>query len=544
MKNIKQTYKRLVRYFISLINKILLRNQDKKNNIFLNKFQFKVSNFNKHLISLINNILLRNQDKKKNIFLNKFQFKISNFNKYLIFLISLMFIYLFYLSIPNLYSKDWVQNTFEEKLFDEFKINFSVSSEITYEILPSPHFIIRNAKIIDNTNDMSNEISEIKKLKIYLSQKNLFNKEKLKITSILIDQANFSVQPENIIFFKKLINKKFSNKKINIKNSNIFIKNNINETITIIKISKILLFHEAQKFLNNLNFKGEIFNLFFNLDLNKEIKAGNKSIMNTKLESLKLNISDESYKESKKITKGLNSISILNSKLNTSYNLTENLLIFESKKSKLINSNIYYKGKLSIKPFNFIIKVDMEKIKLTDWFNQNSIFVELLKNKTLLNKNINTQVSINSPKIVNNKLFNSASIKFNVIEGKINFDKTHLTNNKIGVLEITRSNLFFVNNDLIFNGDVNIEVKNSDNLFSFLQTVKKSRIPIKNIFINFDYNLTNNTTTLNKVNFDDRKMNKELEYIISTFNSQANTASKNLIKNKNWLNKLIGAYSG
>ena len=30
--------------------------------------------------------------------------------------------------------------------------------------------------------------------------------------------------------------------------------------------------------------------------------------------------------------------------------------------------------------------IDMEKIKLTDWFNQNSIFVELLKNKTLLNK--------------------------------------------------------------------------------------------------------------------------------------------------------------
>ena len=510
MKNIKQSFKRLVRYFIYLINNILLRNQDKKNNLFLNKFQFKVSNFNKHLI----------------------------------FLISLMFIYLFYLLIPTLYSKEWVQNTFEDKLFDEFKIKFSTSSEITYEILPSPHFIIRNAKIIDNTNDMSNQVSEIKKLKVYLSQKNLFNKKKLKITSILIDQANFLVQPDNVIFFKNFINKKFSNKNVNIKNSNIFVKNNINETIAIIKISKILFFHEAKKFTNNLNFKGEIFNLLLDLDFNKKIEAGSKSIININLENLKLKISDESYHESKNIIKGFNSISILNSKLDTSYKLKENLLIFESNKSRLVNSNIYYKGKLSIEPFNFIINVDIEKINFTKLFNQNSIFVELLKNKILFNKNISTQVSINTPKISKNKLFDSASIMFNIIEGKVNFDKTRLINDKIGVLEIARSNLFFVNNDLIFNSDVNIEIKNSDNLFSFFQTTKKSRIPIKNILINLDYNITNNTIILNRVNFDGHKTNKELEYIISIFNNQANVGSKNLIKNKYWFNKLFSAYSG
>ena len=113
MKNIKQKIKRLVKYFNFLINKILLKHENKTKNIFVNKYKFKISNFNKHLITII----------------------------------SLLFVYLFYLLIPTLYNKTWVQNTFENKLLDDFKINFSISSEISYEILPSPHFTITDSKI-------------------------------------------------------------------------------------------------------------------------------------------------------------------------------------------------------------------------------------------------------------------------------------------------------------------------------------------------------------------------------------------------------------
>ena len=61
-----------------------------------------------------------------------------------------IFVYLFYLSIPSLYNKDELQKDLTNKLKDEFKINISISSDISYSILPSPHILIKNVKIYNN----------------------------------------------------------------------------------------------------------------------------------------------------------------------------------------------------------------------------------------------------------------------------------------------------------------------------------------------------------------------------------------------------------
>ena len=103
---------------------------------------------------------------------------ISNFNKYLITFIGLLFFYLFYLLTPLLYDKSWVQNNIENKILNEFKINISASRDISYRILPSPHFLIKNSKIlIDNANSQKS-IADIRSLKVFLSKKNFFNKKK------------------------------------------------------------------------------------------------------------------------------------------------------------------------------------------------------------------------------------------------------------------------------------------------------------------------------------------------------------------------------
>ena len=57
----------------------------------------------------------------------------------IILFVTLLFLYLFYLSIPTLYNKDALQKDITNKLLKEFKINFSLSSNIKYLILPSPH---------------------------------------------------------------------------------------------------------------------------------------------------------------------------------------------------------------------------------------------------------------------------------------------------------------------------------------------------------------------------------------------------------------------
>ena len=127
--------------------------------------------------------------------------KISNLSISIILFITLSFLYLFYLSIPTLYNKDALQKDITNKLIKEFKINFSLSSNIKYLILPAPHVLVENVKIFDNDLKDPKELSQIKKLKIYISQKNLFDQNDLKIKKILIEDANFLIKNKSYKFF-------------------------------------------------------------------------------------------------------------------------------------------------------------------------------------------------------------------------------------------------------------------------------------------------------------------------------------------------------
>ena len=186
-----------------------------------------VKNFN----NLIKKTIFNVQNKTNN------KSRVSSFNKYLITFISLLFLYLFYLLIPLLYDKDWVQNNIESKILDEFKINISTSANISYRILPSPHFLIKDSKILLNNKDQKS-IADVKNLKVFLSQKKFFDKEKMIFTKLIINEANFSLLRSEVKILNDYSNNQLSNKKIRIDNSNIFFKDNLNEIIAIVKIEE------------------------------------------------------------------------------------------------------------------------------------------------------------------------------------------------------------------------------------------------------------------------------------------------------------------
>ena len=265
----------------------------------------------------INKILYNPNKKIKNKLL------VSNLNKFIISFISLLFIYLFYLSIPNLYNKLWLQNAIEDKLLEEFKINFSISSEFSYNILPSPHFLIKNTKIFRHDDNNADSLAEVKKLKIFISQKNFFNKEKIYITNVLINNANFSLKREDFNLLEKISIRKLSDKSIEVTNSNIFLKDNSNNVLAIIKVKKALLFYNNLKLLNVLDLAGEVFNLPFSLTLNDKIVPIRKREINMVSKKLKLKIFNESIKNSDNLITGLNSVSTLNSKFLTLYRIAK-----------------------------------------------------------------------------------------------------------------------------------------------------------------------------------------------------------------------------
>ena len=493
----------------------------------------------KQIIKNFNNLVKKTIFKVKNK--TNDNFNISNFNKFLIIFIGSLFLYIFYLLTPLLYDKTWIQANIESKLLNEFKINLSTSADISYLILPKPHFLIKDSKLLLNTPEKQKPIAEIKYVKIFLNQGNFFDKEKMNIQKVLINEANFSLLTKDLKLLKNFRSKKFSNKKINIINSNIFLKDSLDEIISIIKIKKAISFFDNKKLLNFIDLKGEVFNVPFTFNLtNQDINNKFEKInFNSKL--LKLDISNKSIQEKNKLITGENNVSLFNHKINTKYNIKDELIIFESVNTKLNNSQVSYSGEILTDPFSLDLNIYLDNHKISKLFDTNDILIELIKSGLIFNENISLNTSINITSNAKNMLFNKGKVNFQIINGEINFNKTQFVNDDIGSLKLLNSSLFFKNNKLAFNGDLLIDIKDSQKLFSFLNTSKLLRKNFKSIFINLDYDFLSNQIKFNNIKIDNNNIDKKIIEILDDFN---HNDFKNFNKSRRLINSLLRDYVG
>ena len=479
-----------------------------------------VKNFN----NLINKTILKLKKKTND------KFYVSTFNKYIITAISILFAYVFYLLIPLLYDKNWVQNKIVNKLSSEFNINLSNSFNISYRILPKPHYLIKDSKT---------SLAEIKALNVFISQNNFFNKESTRINEVSIKEANFFLLSNNLKTLYKNSENKFSKKKIKINNSNIFLKDNLNEVISIIKISNAFLFFDEENLFNLFDLKGEIFNIPFALNYQNTINS--QKNINIKAPDLKLKIIDKFFKKDEDLKSGMNNISILNSSINTKYSIKDQIVIFQSDGSKNFNPKINYNGQLAINPFDLNLKIDLYNYKISNLFRPNSIIYEFIKSGLLFNENISVHTLVNIKSTKKDKIFNEAKLELKVLNGKINFDKSMFINNNIGLLEVSNSDLFLENDRLILTANLSIDIKNIDRLYSFLNTNKRLRKDIKNIKLNIIYDLLGDEIAFKNIKIDENKVSDQFYNITEGFND---TNFNNLTKSRRLLNELIGLYEG
>ena len=493
----------------------------------------------KKIVKIFNNLISETIFKVQNK--TNSNFKISNFNKYLITFIGLLFFYLFYLSIPVLYDKTWVQSYIENKLTKEFRINLSTSSDISYRILPAPHFLIKDSKILINSAKTPKSIAEIKNLKIFISQSNFLKKKKIDVKKIIINDANFILLANDFKLINEYRNNHFSRKKIIINKSNIFFKNQLDEVIAITKIKKANFFFDNEKLLNIFKLNGEVFNIPFILDLKDQINSTENKKTNIDVNLLKLNFFNESTKENDNSISGKNMILFLSSSVNTKYTINNGRIIFESFGSKIKNSKLNYSGNLSINPFDLSLNANLNSHKVSKLFNINSILTEFIRSGLFFNKNISVNTSVAVSSDTKNEIFKDAKINFNIVNGKINFNNTKFINEDIGLLQLNNSNLFIKNNNLVLKADILVNIKNSNNLFSFLNTNKKYRKEIKNILINIDYNFLNNQIKFNNIKVDNNEVSDQFLAIIDSFK---NNNFNNLNKSRKLINELFQAYEG
>ena len=160
-----------------------------------------------------------NQIKKKNIenFISeKFQLN------YALFVLSIIFfLYLLYLSIPGIVMNDNIQNELEGKLKKEYNLDFALTPDINYSILPKPHYVIKDVVIFTEKLGYQKEFSQIKKLKIFIHQNNFFKMNNV-IKKVEIKNANFFIENSDFDFLDNFLNNPFSDKSIKVLKSKIF----------------------------------------------------------------------------------------------------------------------------------------------------------------------------------------------------------------------------------------------------------------------------------------------------------------------------------
>ena len=454
-------------------------------------------------------------------------------NKVFVTFVAIVILFLSYLSIPHAYNKVEIQKELQNQLFDKFGLNFNFTQNFEYDFYPRPHFIVEESSILEKELN----ISEVKKLSIYVSLSNLFSLKNITIKDVILENANFNLNKKNSDFFLKILDNDFLQSRFIIKNSNVFFKNNDEDVLFVNKIIEMNYYHDTKELKNLLNSNNEIFNIPYFLTLNKDKK---KIFTKININYLKLQIENEiDFSNEKNI--GLINILFKKKKSKATYQLKKNNFIF----NYFENSNdpdFFYEGDINFTPFFSNLNGKTNKLNLSNIFDPNLLFIQLVKTEIFNHKNLNFDLSINANQIKNYQNFKNLILKSKIKEGLIDFDKTKFSWSNYADFEISDSLLYVNENQLLLDGKLLVDVKNYNEIYKYLQISKNLRPKLDTLEFDFNYNFDQQIIDLNTIRLNgqfNEKVYDVLKKIILKSNKR-----KNKIYFKNIMKEAVAAYAG
>ena len=479
-----------------------------------------------------------NQFKKKNIenlISEKFQLN------YVLFVLSIVFFfYLLYLSIPGIVINENIQKEFEEKLKKEYNLDFALTPDINYSILPKPHYIIKDVVIFTEKMGYQKEFSQIKKLKIFINQNNFF-KMKNVIKKIEIKNANFFIEKSDFNFINNFLNKGFSKKSIKVFKSKIFYKSDEGQIVSFLSLENIVIFYDDLKKENSLISRGKIFNIPFTYDW-KYDENSNEKTTKVKFNPLKLSFLNKTIKDDK--IKSLK-INFKRSKLNTNYFFEDDSIIIESNNSFLGTNKFDYKGKINLDPFDFQIDSEIQRFDIKKILPNKNILDEIFSNEFLLNENFNGKFAIKSKNLNNASFFNEILINSNYVGEKIELSNSKLFNKKIGSLNLDYGSVYLEENDIFFKGKFSFDIFDKNRFYRKFLVSKKNQRDLEKVYFGLIFNLSNFDTKIFfiSLNKDKPELNDNLDNLIYSFNNNSITVN-NWISLRSFINKILSSYPG
>ena len=479
-----------------------------------------------------------NQFKKKNIenYLSE-KFQVN----YALFVLSIVFfLYLLYLSIPGIVMSENIQKELEEKLKKEYNLDFVLTPDIDYSILPKPHYIVKDVVIFTEKTGYQKEFSQIKRLKIFINQNNFFKMNNI-IKKVEIKDANFFIENSDFKFINNFLDNGFSKKSIKILKSKIFYKSNEGQIVTFFTLENILISHDELKKENSLISKGKIFNIPFTFDWKYDENLNEKTTK-VRLNPLKLNLLNKSKSGDK--VKNLK-INFKRSKLNTDYFLEKNSVIIKSNRSFLGTNKFDYNGKINLDPFDFQIESKIQKFDLKKIIPNKNMLDEIFSQEFLLNENFNGRLAIKSDNLNNGSFFNEILINSNYVGEKIELSNSKLLNKKIGSLNLDYGNIYLEENDIFFKGKFSFEIFDKNKFYRKFLVSKKNQKDLEKVYFGLIYNLSKFDAKIFfiSLNEDKPEMSDNLDNLIYSFNNNSITVN-NWISLRSFINKILSSYPG
>mgnify|MGYP001170574818 CR=1 FL=1 len=458
---------------------------------------------------------------------------------------AIFFLYLLYLSLPSLYDTGRVQKALYEGLSDETGLNFSLSSDITYRILPKPHFYIQDTKMFNDQLNVSNEIGEIKNLRVFISQKNLFNGKDLTIKKVIISNANFFVKRQNIDIIKNIFENPFSEKKVFVKKSKFFFNDKNGNTVFIYSINDLNFYRDSKE--NNKIFKtnGNIFKIPIKFEWIKNLNNRNTS------STFKANKIDIDFTNKGNFLNGKynyeNNLNVLSNNFKTIYKIEKNKIKIDSKKSFIKNTPISFQGLIELSPFNFYFNLIAKDIDLEYFFKNTNFLNELLLSNILLNQNLNGRIKIKTDKIYNSKIFTNGEINITFEEGSFNFNNSYIENKEFSKLYLNETKFVNENEKIFLIGSLKLDIYNINQFYRIFPVKKSKKLKrdFKKIIFNFSFNLSESQFSIDKISFIDKNnkisQSQDADNIIEN-NYKIKFSLSNSILFKNFMKKVLVAY--
>jgi hypothetical protein len=496
----------------------------------MNNLKF-IASFFKKFSKFINNLLEKNLNKLnvdnfKNLLIN---------NKIFLSIVALIILFLSYLSFPNIHNKDEVASEIKKNLKNQLNLEFNFQEDLDYKFLPRPHFTTNNSSV----NFKEDKITEIKKLKVYVSLENLFSLKNIKLNNVILEEANFNLNKENYNFFYNLLDGNFNDFKFEISNSNIFFRNLENEVLFINKISNAKYYFDTKEVKNMLDANNEIFNLPYSIKIfdDKIEKTIHSKI---KIESLRLKIDNQtSYDDSNYL--GLSEINLINTKSLFEYQIKNDLFEFKYF-DKLQNPEFSYVGKFNLKPFYSNVTGNTNQLNLSPLLSSNAIIKELLKTEILNNNNIDFNLIVTGNSIKEFDDFTNVLLKSKIQEGLVDIDQSKISWKNNIDFEFLNSLIFVKEGKLVLDSNVEIIINNPNEFYKFLVTPKNLRKKISKVNVNFTYLFDEKNINVKNIRIDGKTLEKS-KYSFGDILLQENNI-QNKIYFKNLLNEVIKNYAG